>query len=279
MTGHRGDHIKARALLLCPPCPAMPRRAPTLALVRGVPDSFPRCLRTGADAPDLARAREQHAAYVAALESCGVATQRLPADEAFPDCCFIEDTAVVQGGRAFVTRPGAPSRRGECDAVAAALAGRLEVTRMAGPGLLDGGDVLRVGPWLFVGLSGRTDLAGAEELAAWAGLELRTIPVERGLHLKSAVTVVDDQTIVLDVAALDPGHFAGLEVIAAGEPPGGNVLALGERLLVSAAAPRTIAALRGRAPLTTLELSEIHRADGALTCLSLRVPPPGCWCA
>ena len=119
--------------------------------------------------------------------------------------------------------------------------------------------------------------------AAWAGLELRTIPVERGLHLKSAVTAIDDHTIVLDRAALDPGHFAGLEVIEAGEPPGGNVLALGERLLVSAAAPRTIAALRGRAPLTrpliVLELAEIHRADGALTCLSLRVPPPGCWCA
>lgn len=260
----------------------MPLRAPAFALVRAVPDAFPRCLRTGDVAPDVARARAQHAAYVAALRRLEVEVVELAADEAHPDCCFVEDTAVIVDGLAVITRPGAPARLGEADAIAGALAARLEQARMPAPARLDGGDVLRAGPLLFVGMSSRTDPAGAEFLRGATGLELRPVPVAAGLHLKSAATLVDPGTVVVDLAALDPAPFreAGLEVLAAREPAGGNVLAIGEHLLVSADAPATAAMLAARGhALTVLEVSEFHRADGALTCLSLRRPPPGCWCA
>lgn len=256
--------------------------APDLAFVRAVPESFPRCLRSGEAAPEVGRARAQHAAYVAALRGLGVAVIEVAADEAYPDCCFIEDTAVLADGRGVITRPGAPSRVGEREAVAGALAPHVELVRMAAPARLDGGDVMRVGAALFVGLSSRSDRAGAESLAAATGLELHAVPVAAGLHLKSAVTIVGDRTVIADLRAIDAGPLraAGLEVLPAGEGAGGNVLAVGEHLLVSAAAPGTAAMLAARGySLTTLDVSEFHKADGALTCLSLRRAPAGCWCA
>lgn len=155
---------------------------------------------------------------------------------------------------------------------------------MPAPARLDGGDVLRVGRTLFVGLSERTDRAGLGHLAGVAGplgFALRAVPVASGLHLKSAVTLVAPGVVVMVADGVDAAPFRefGLEVVQTSEPAGGNVLALGSRLLVSAAAPRTAEALAARGfEVATLELSEIHRADGALTCLSLRIPAPGRWC-
>lgn len=259
--------------------------APHTAIVRDVPDAYLHCLRSGELPLDVARARLQHRDYVAALAAAGVEVLRLAADEAHPDACFIEDTAVILGAHALISRPGAPSRRGECGPVAAALRARCELHTMAAPAILDGGDVLRAGPLLFVGLSQRTDAAGARSLAAVAareGLELRTVPVAAGLHLKSAVTLIDEHTLVLHDGALDPAPFtaAGLDLLRVSEPAGGNVLALGPRLLVSADAPATAALLIGRGyEVVSLDVSEFHRGDGALTCLSLRLPAPGTWCA
>lgn len=258
---------------------------PAVAVVRSVPDSFDRCLRTGPHAPDPALARAQHEGYRAALAEAGVIVVTLPADEAAPDGCFVEDAAVIFGASAVITRPGAPERRGETAAVAAALAPRCALTEMPAPCRLDGGDVLRVGRTLLVGLSGRTDRAGLECLAAAAaeaGLVVRGVPVAAGLHLKSVVTFAAPGVAVaygdgVDRAAI---RALGLDVLAAPEPAGGNVLALGSRVLVSAAAPRTADMLATRGlTVVPLELSEIHRADGALTCLSLRLPRPGRWCA
>ncbi len=260
-------------------------RAPLTAIVRDVPDAYLRCLRTDPGPIDIDRARAQHRGMMVALIDHGVGVRRLPADEAHPDACFIEDTAVVLGAHALITRLGAPSRRGEVGPVAADLATQRTLCSMEAPAILDGGDVLRVGPLLFVGLSSRSDLAGARvlaELAAREAIEVRTIPVAAGLHLKSAVTLVDEHTLILHEGALDPAPFlaAGLDVLRVSEPAGGNVLALGPRLLVSADAPATAALLiaRGHA-VTSVDVSEFHRGDGALTCLSLRIPPPGAWCA
>lgn len=273
--------------------PAFELRAPAAALVRSVSSCFDRCLRSGPAAPDPARARPQHDAYCAALRDLGVELITLPADEAAPDACFVEDTAIILGDDVVLTRPGAPERRGEVDEIARALAsgasgasgaswGRLH--RMTAPARLDGGDVLRVGMRLFVGLSSRSDRAGLEQLAAVAaplGFLLHAVPLAAGLHLKSAATVVDERTVVVHTADLDPSPFvaAGLEVLVTQEPAGGNLLALGGRMLVSAAAPRTGEQLAARGlELTVLDLSEFHKADGALTCLSLRLPAPGTWC-
>ena len=259
--------------------------APQLAIVRDVPDAYSRCLRTQDVTIDVDRARTQHREYVAALVAAGIEVQHLPGDEAHPDACFVEDTAVLLGPRAMISRPGAPSRRGECGPVAAGLAGRCELHTLGESAILDGGDVLRAGSRLFVGLSGRTDLAGARALAALAAHEQLTVhivPVAVGLHLKSAVTLVDERTLVVLDGALDPDAFtaAGLEILRVHEPAGGNVLALGSRVLVSADAPATAALLAARGhDVWVVDVSEFHRGDGALTCLSLRQPPPGGWCA
>lgn len=258
-------------------------RAPVLALVRAVSTSFDRCLRSGADAPDPIRAREQHAAYCAALGDAGVALIELPADERAPDGCFVEDTAVILGRDLVITRPGAREREGECDAIADALASHGRLHRMRAPARLDGGDVMRVGPRLFVGLSGRTDRAGLDALAAVAeplGYQVCAVPLAAGLHLKSVVTVAEPDTLVVHGDVIDPAPFtaAGLTLLATAEPAGGNVLALGRRVLVSAAAPRTAELLAARGlDVVLLELSEFHKADGALTCLSLRLPAPDAW--
>lgn len=262
--------------------------APTRALVRAVPESYARCLRSDPAPVDPGRARAQVEGYARTLEELGVAVDRLPADEASPDCCFPEDTALVLSARlAVLARPGAPSRQGEVPPVAEAL--RARVTRVVAlddaAATLDGGDVLRLGQRLFVGLSARTNRAGAASLARAAaaeGLSVVEVPVAAGLHLKSAVTAWAPGRLVVLAGALDLAPFlaAGAECLETDEPAGGNVLALGGVVLVSRAAPRTAELLARRGvQVRPVEVGELHKGDGALTCLSLRIPPPGAWCA
>lgn len=249
------------------------------ALLRGVPDSFRDCVTRHPAVPplDAARARRQHEGYRARLEEGGFTTRLLPADEAHPDCAFIEDTAVLLGGAALVTRPGHPSRRGEVTGVAAALAGSAAVTRMEAPAALDGGDVLRVGQRLFVGVSERTNPAGREALERFAaplGWEVVVVPLHGVLHLKSAATALDEGTVLVFPGTVLPDAFAGLSVVPVegSDPEAANVLRLPDgRILVAAHLPQSAAAVRaaGFAPVPC-EVSEFARADGGLTCLSLR---------
>jgi dimethylargininase len=228
-------------------------RAP-VHLVRGVSEAL------AAYGCDVARARRQHAAYCAALGE----TVALPADPALADCCFVEDNAVLDGDRALIPRLGAPARRPECVAVARFLAERgYAITRMAPPATLDGGDVLRVGERVYVGLSARTNLAGARALEAFLGRPCTPVPVERCLHLKTACTALDRETVLLNPAWVDRERFAGLTVVEAADP---NVLVAGGTRL--AASPATAAAVPGA---RLLDISEFSKADGGLTCLSLRL--------
>ena len=254
-------------------------------LVRDVSPRFAACVRRDSSQPiDVGLARAQHAAYVEALRQ--VAEVRVvPAAPEHPDCVFIEDTAVVldaahtliaQVGRAVPAWRVGRGGRGDC--------GKLHT--MAPPATLDGGDVLRAGSRLFVGLSSRTNSAGAEllaELCREAGLEAVVLRVPAGLHLKSACSLADESTLLYDPSVgldLTPFRGAGLSCVVAPEPLGANVLALGRgRVLASAAAPRTIELLAARGlSVTALEMTELHAADGALTCCSLRFPTPGAWC-
>jgi dimethylargininase len=260
--------------------------APARALLREVPDSFLHALQHTPALLDAERARTQHASYATALREAGVRVEVLAADEACPDCCFVEDVALVLSDiRGIVTRPGAASRRSAGPPVTAALAsGSLTLTQLEAPATLDGGDVLRAGARLFVGVSSRTNREGVAQLtgqAGAAGLSVVPVTLGQGLHLKSVVTLLDPGSVVLLRGALDaaPFHDAGLEPVVVDEPAGANVLALGARVLVSAAAPRTADALSSRGhDVRAVDVSELHKADGALTCLSLRVPPPGAWC-
>jgi dimethylargininase len=263
---------------------------PERAIVRGISARYADCLRSEAKARiDVERARVQHEAYVAALRALGLRVDVVAGDDASPDACFIEDTAVITGTQAVATRPGAVSRRAEVEPVATELARqcRLAVRGMEAPATLDGGDVLRIDARLFVGLSSRTNRAGVEALAQVAsrdGLDVVTVPVRGGLHLKSACTLASASLLVYDPRLmgeleLKPFLEAGVLPMPAAEPEGANVLALGDAVITSAAAPRTAEALRksGR-DVRVVDVGELHKGDGALTCLSLRVPRPGSWC-
>ncbi len=247
------------------------------AIVRAVPASFERALRAGPPEPlDVGQARAQHAAYVAALARCGVEIGAVAADEACPDCCFVEDAAVLVGDAALITRPGAPSRRAEVEPVAAALAGRVDILRMEAPATLDGGDCLRAGRTFYVGLSARTNRAGIErlaEIAAPRGLAVVPVRLPAGvLHLKSVCSPLTEDTVLLAEGSIPPATFAGARAILvpAREGFAANAVALGDIALVAAGAPaaeRLVEAAGLRA--LPIDTSELRKADGALTCLSI----------
>ncbi|MHC4547668.1 MAG: dimethylarginine dimethylaminohydrolase family protein [Planctomycetota bacterium] len=208
---------------------------------------------------DVALARAQHAAYAAALPE----TLTLPADPSLPDGCFVEDTAVLEGERALLTRMGSPARRPESAAVGERLAALgVEVTRMAPPATLDGGDVLRIGDRVYVGLSRRTNRAGIRALEHFLGRTCTPVPVERCLHLKTACTAVAEGTVLLNPAWVDRAPFADLEVIEVEDP---NALVTPDVCLVASAAT----AERAPGPVRLLDISEFEKAGGGLTCLSL----------
>jgi dimethylargininase len=251
---------------------------PKTVVAREVSASYSCCIRSRAEPIDLERARAQHAAYVAALRALEISTEVLPALDDLPDAVFMEDVGVVLDRSAVIARPGAAARRAETAAAAEALAAHRPILHaMREPATLDGGDVLRAGELLFAGRSARTNEAGIAFLAEAAmqdGLETVEVPVAGGLHLKSACTPIEKRAIVYYAPWLDPQPFEarGFRCVEVPEPEGANVLALGATILVSGAAPRTAAILEGFGfRIISLDLSEIHKGEGALTCLSLRL--------
>lgn len=260
-----------------------PARRRASALLRGVPDSFAAAITDHDRALDVDRAREQHRAYAAALSGSGLHVETLPADDDHPDCCFVEDTALVLGEVALITRPGAPSRRGEVDAVAAHLDDRFEVVRLDAPATLDGGDVLAAAGRIFVGRSRRTNDAGiarlAEVASATVGAEVVPVDVaEDVLHLRTGVGAVGESTVLLAPGAVHPGPFAGLRTLTAPveERRGVNVLRVPDSdvVLVADGHPRICGLLadEGLEP-RIVDISEFTAAGGGLTCLSVRLPP------
>ena len=255
------------------PAPAAARRA----LTRPVPESLADCTLThiARSAVDLGLAREQHAAYEAILERHGWFVERVPAAPTLPDSVFIEDTAVVFDDIAVIARPGVLSRQRETTDVAAALAAYRRLGVISAPGTLDGGDVLRVGYDVYVGMSGRSNADGLRQLAAIVspyGYRVHGVATRGCLHLKSAATCAGEQLLVINPDWIDAGQIPGCEPVAVdpAEPFAANVVRLGDRILVSAGAPRTRERLEGRGVSTVaVDLSELAKAEGALTCCSL----------
>jgi len=228
---------------------------------------------------DLARAQQQHADYVAALTALGAQVHWLPALAEHADGVFVEDTAVLVPEVAVITHPGAASRRGEVESVAAALAHHLPLRRVSEPATLEGGDVLRIGRTLFVGASARSNAGGVAQLSAALapfGYTVRRVPLSGCLHLKSACTFVAPDTLVVNPDWVDPAAFAVGQVVVVDptEAYGANTLTLGGVTLVSSAYPRTQERLEAAGIATRpLEVSELHKAEAALTCMSLLQEP------
>lgn len=224
---------------------------------------------------DVDAARAQHGTYARALASLGCDVREVEAAPEFPDSVFIEDAAVVLDEIAVITRPGAASRRGETPAVERALAPLRPLAHITAPGTLDGGDVLVVGRRVFVGRTGRTNEEGIAQLRALLapfGYTVEAVDVTGCLHLKTAVTALDDATVLVNPAWIGAEALAGLARIAVdpSEPMGANIVRVGDALLYGAAYPRTLARLhaRGFRPVC-VDASELAKAEGAVTCCSL----------
>ena len=251
-----------------------------VAITRAVSSALADCELTYQDrvAIDVGVARAQHHAYAQALAAAGCRVEQLDADSTMPDSVFVEDLAIVFDELAILTRPGAESRRREMPAVAEALGAYRLLHEIQPPGTVDGGDVLVAGRRVFVGLSTRTNQAAAAQIRRLVGPHGYTVvetEVRGCLHLKSAVTVLDEDRLLVNPEWIDAAAFDGftLVAIAPEEPPAANVLRLADRIVAASAFPRTaerIAALGCRVEL--VEASELAKAEGAVTCCSLIVP-------
>ena len=244
------------------------------AFTRAVSPRLAECLLTHLNRVpiDAARAAAQHAAYERALEVAGFAILRLPDLPQDPDAVFVEDTALLLGDHAVIVRPGAASRADETQSTAEGLRGHFELHRIAS-GHLDGGDVLRIGQRLYVGVSTRTDHAGIAALALIAGpLGYDVIAAETGacLHLKTGATFAGDGVLLYNPQAIDPAQFTGVDPLAVEEPAAANCVRAGGRLILPAGNPRTADKLRNRGFFVVeVDVSELQKAEAGVTCMSL----------
>jgi dimethylargininase len=250
-----------------------------VAVTRAVSPQMATCQLTHQPrvAIDILRAVEQHAAYERTLEQLGCTVNRLPAAEDMPDCVFVEDTAVALDEISIIMRPGAASRRGETAAVEEWFKPRMLIGRIEPPATMDGGDVLVVGRSIFVGASSRTNQAGLDQFRAiveYFGYAMTVVEVRGCLHLKSAVTAAGEDTLLVNPQWVSADLFAEHKFVEVHpeEPPAANVVRVGDQLLYSAAYPRTLERLvNAGARVTTVDVSELAKAEGAVTCCSLLV--------
>ena len=249
-----------------------------MALTREVSAAFQACELTHLDRVpiDLDRARAQHAAYEWALVEAGCTVRRLDSNADMPDAVFVEDIAVVLDEGAVICRPGAPSRRTETAGVREALArhGR-PMAHITTPGTLDGGDVLVIGRQVFVGSSTRSNRAGIDQLTRIlepVGYNVRAVPVHGCLHLKSAVTAIAPDTVLINREWIVADAFAGLSLVDIDpqEPYGANALVVADLVVYPTAFPRTRERLEGRGlRVRSVDVDELQKAEGAVTCGSL----------
>jgi dimethylargininase len=254
----------------------------TKAIVRTPGSNFDAGLTT-ADfgAPRLDLVFEQHQRYCQALIDCGLILTTLEADLRFPDSTFVEDTAVLTAQGAVLTRPGAASREGEVDAIRPAILNFFpSPLAIEAPGTVDGGDICEAEEHFFIGLSHRTNAEGARQLAghlASFGYTSSTIdvrPITTILHLKSGISYIGENTLVVIEKMAQNEQFRGFDLIrvAAEESYAGNCVRVNDRVLVATGYPSLTAELRARGfnPLA-LDMSEFQKMDGGLSCLSLRI--------
>ena len=257
----------------------------TRALVRPPHRNFSAGLtRSGLGTPDFERAREQHSDYCAALEQCGLALTRLEPDPNYPDSTFVEDTAVLTESCAVITRPGAPSRRGEVVEIRSVLASfYAEVFSIEPPGTLDGGDVCQSGDHFFIGLSERTNEAGAQQLAdllARFGYSTSFVDIRKTdglLHLKSGLAYLGDRRLVMPEALeevfVGGQVFTNCEIVRveSQEAYAANCIRVNDSVLLPAGHKLFVGTLRDLGYQTfELEMSEFQKMDAGLSCLSLR---------
>jgi len=247
------------------------------AITRDVSPAINNCELTFLDRVgiDVARAHQEHRAYERALEEFGARVISLPAEPSMPDSVFVEDVAIVLDEVAVLTNPGAESRRAESPSIAAALAPFREIRRIHDPGTIEGGDVMRIGKTLYVGLSSRTNLAGIAQLSGHIkpfGYDVLPVTVHGCLHLKSGICSLGGELLIANRQWVDLTPFAGFTILDVGpaEPSAANVLVFGNTILMPHGFPQTTSriAARGRA-IRHVDITELRKAEAGVTCSSL----------
>jgi dimethylargininase len=258
-----------------------------IAITREVSRSIAQCELTHLSRVqiDLELARIQHQHYQQALTELGCKVVSLAEQPDLPDSVFVEDVAIVLDECAVITRPGAESRRPESDSVASTLGEYRKLDFIEAPGTLDGGDVLRVDRTLYVGLSGRSNNAAVDQLQgliAPYGYLVKAVEVSGCLHLKSAISQVAENTLLVnprwvkaaDFGGADFGAVEWLEIDPA-EAHAANSLLIGRSIIYPTSFPRTRQRLEQRGiPVVAVDVSELQKAEGAVTCCSLVFKQP-----
>lgn len=247
-----------------------------IAITRGVAKTIQYAQLTHVERQpiDYMVASFQHDWYRKVLKSLGCEVVSLPADDRYPDCVFIEDTAVVLDDIAVITRPGAESRRGETRAVADALELYRPLIHLEAPATLDGGDVLVADERIYVGLSSRTNEAAIGQMRYHTRREVIPVPVHGALHLKTAITRVSRDTMLINRDWVDTSHFEGWKFIDVdpSEPFGGNALLIGDVVVYPEENPKTRARLEAAGiEVRTVQQSELAKAEGGVTCSALLI--------
>ena len=248
-----------------------------IAVTRAVSPAIVDCELThlARDPIDVAKAIAEHASYEDALRSLGATIVHAPPEPTLPDAVFVEDTALVFGETAVMARPGAPTRRQEVESMATVLREYRPLRQIQPPGTLDGGDVMVVGRTVYVGLSARTNREGIAQLemllSEW-GYDVIPVPVKGCLHLKSAVTQVADELLLINDRWVSPECFGSMEMVsvAPDEPHAANALWINGSVIYPAHHPLTAERLK-RAGLRVVPVpsAELAKAEGGVTCCSL----------
>jgi dimethylargininase len=253
------------------------------AITRKVSPSINKCELTHLERQpiDFAVARKQHEEYEDALRSLGIKVISLPAETGLPDSVFVEDTAVVLDEIAIITRPGADSRKPEIPSIAAAISHFRKMGYLKEPATLDGGDVLVIGKTIYIGLSSRSNqkaLTQLQNLLNLYGYFVKGVEISGCLHLKSAVTQIAEQTLLINPKWVDKKNFPemGFIEIDPAEPLAANALLIGKAVIYPNLFPNTLARLElAGIRVIPVDVSEIIKAEGAVTCCSLVFNTPG----
>jgi len=245
------------------------------AIVRPVPDSYDRCVRTNCEKIDVALAKGQHAEYCHALQKLGPELIWIRGDNALPDSCFVEDTAVVFGEKAVICNMRVKSRADEMAEVAKVMEEFKETYCIKPPATIDGGDVLCVEDKVFVGISARTNLHALGQLRKILennGMNVVPVKVHNVLHLKSACTYLGNEFVILSRGCFDTDVLQGLRkiIVPRGEEYAADCLAINGTVLMAKGHVETRKLVEKEGfPVEELEISEFRKGDGALTCLSI----------
>ncbi|MFX1403232.1 MAG: dimethylarginine dimethylaminohydrolase family protein [Promethearchaeota archaeon] len=244
------------------------------ALVREPGAQFTHCISSHPlhHTVNVARARTQHSEYVNMLTELGLEVIQLPRDDTYPDSCFVEDTAVIHSGKALITRLAKQSRRGEEDSVEELLQEYLPVQRIMAPGTLEGGDVIRLSTRIICGISQRTNRAGMEQMQTYFGVPVDTITDPHLIHLKSHVTYLNHNIMLTTQTYTHHPILADFEVLVVpeNEQYAANTLTIDDTVIMLTGYPQTQQLIKDTGfEVISLNISEITKCDGALTCLSL----------